>query len=138
MVKLKSEKNNDVKEDKFLLGCFGGIPILLLGFRGQDEIFMEKRIQENGGIIVKKLNEPEIIIVKNSELISENKLLIEKYSGIIVTDKWIDECIFYMKYIPTVDFLYSKINYKKRFEDLFEKYKMSPNDLIYQELQESE
>ena len=118
MLKLKSEKNFEAKEDKFLLGCFGGIPMLLLGFRGQDEIFMEKRIQENGGIIVKKLNEPEIIIVKNSELISENKTLMEKYSGIIVTDKWIDECIFYMKYIPTLDFLYSKINYKKRFEDL--------------------
>ena len=133
MLKLKSTNNIESKEDKFLLGCFGGITILLLGIRGEDEIFTEKRIRENGGIIVKKLIEPEIIVVKNSELISDQKLFLEKYSGIIVTDKWIEECIFHMKFIPTIDYLYSKINYKKRFEEFFEKYKQLSNDLIYQD-----
>jgi len=127
---LIKNKCNEIKEEKYYLGCFGGISFLLLGYRKEESQNIEKNIMAQDGLIVNSIDLAEMIILKNACITSEESKILEKYFNKIVTDKWYEDCINNYKYIIPDHYLYTKESYKNIFEKLFKKYGDAKNDLI--------
>jgi hypothetical protein len=127
---LTKSKNLDIKEEDFSLRCFGGVTIMLLGFRKEDYLFVEKNILKNDGLVTKSLEQAEIIIMKNTCINAEESKILENYFNMLVTEKWYEDCIANNKYLKFDLYLYSKESLKKTFDEILKKYESLKNDLI--------
>ena len=127
---LTKSKNLDIKEEDFSLRCFGGVTIMLLGFRKEDYLFVEKNILNNDGLVTKSLEQAEIIIMKNTCINPEESKILENYFNKLVTEKWYEDCIANNKYLKFDLYLYSKESLKKTFDEILKKYESFKNDLI--------
>jgi hypothetical protein len=127
---LNKSKNTEVKEEDHYLKCFGGIVIMLLGYRKEDYQFVEKNILNFDGLITKSLEQAEIVILKNTCISTEESKFLENYLNKTVTEKWFEDCIANGKYLKPDSYLFSKESFKKMFDDLIGKYVDMKNDLV--------
>ena len=90
------EKNEEkyLKFENCKPGCFYGINLFLFGFNEEELNNMSKIIPDRGGHLTDKINESDVIIIKNnSGFIDEEIEKFKKYNNKLVTENWFNECV---------------------------------------------
>ena len=90
------EKNEEkyLKFENCKPGCFYGINLFLFGFNEEELNNMSKIISDRGGHLTDKINESDVIIIKNnSGFIDEEIEKFKKYNNKLVTENWFNECV---------------------------------------------
>jgi len=116
------------------LGCFGGIRVILLGYRKEQYQTIEKTILKYDGFLTDSLEQAELIILKNSLITSEESKILEKYLNKTVIEKWYEDCVSNKKFIKPDNYLYKEESFKSKFELIINKYSQSKNDLVTENL----